>query len=104
MEGATALADALRVTGVLTDINLASNSLKDEGVVAICAAVQCSKETKLASLNLAENNAGLPGAKSVAAMLAVTGVLTSVRAEGSAHPRADFGSTCLIPPMSPACS
>ena len=50
-EGITAIADALRVNGSLTALNLSSNELKDEGVSAVCEAIQSNKETKLASLN-----------------------------------------------------
>ena len=72
----------LFVSGVLTDLDLEKSFLKEEGVVAICEALQSNKETKLASLNLARNFAGLPGAKSVAAMLAVTGSITQAFLSG----------------------
>jgi len=77
-EGITAIADALRVNGGLTALNLSSNRLKDEGVSAVCKAIQSNKETKLASLNMVFNSIGPVGAKSVAAMVAVTGGLTSI--------------------------
>ena len=50
-KGITAIADALRVNGSLTALNLSSNELKDEGVSAVCEAIQSNKETKLASLH-----------------------------------------------------
>jgi Ran GTPase-activating protein (RanGAP) involved in mRNA processing and transport len=53
-------------------------SFKDEGVCAVCEAIQSNKETKLASLNMGKNWIGSVGAKSVAAMAAVTGALTSL--------------------------
>ena len=62
----------------MTELNLRSNGLKDEGVSAICEAVQSNKESKLVSLDLSNNEIGPKGAKSVAAMAAVTGSLTSV--------------------------
>ena len=71
-EGITAIADALRVNGALTALNLSSNHLEDEGVRAVCKAIQSNKETKLASLNMVFNSIGPVGAKSVAAMVAVT--------------------------------
>ena len=81
-EGITAIADALRVNGGLTALNLSSNRLLDEGVSAVCKAIQSNKETKLASLNMVFNSIGPVGAKSVAAMVAamvaVTGALTEV--------------------------
>jgi hypothetical protein len=55
---------------------LSSDCLKDEGVSAVCEAIQSNKETKLASLNFADNNIGPVGANAVAAMVAVTGSLT----------------------------
>ena len=70
------MAEALRVHASLTDLNLRSNFLKDEGVSAVCDAVQSNKETKLVSLNLMNNGCGPAGAKSVAAMVAVTASLT----------------------------
>jgi hypothetical protein len=77
-EGITAIADALRVNGGLTALNLSRNYLKDEGVSAVCEAIQSNKKTKLASLNMSENCTGPVGAKSVLAMVAVTGGLTSL--------------------------
>ena len=50
-EGITAIADALRVNGALTALDLSNNNLKDEGVSAVCKAIQSNKETKLSSLN-----------------------------------------------------
>ena len=76
-EGAKALAPALVRTS-LTAVALAYNGLKDEGVAAICEAIQSNKETKLASLDISSNGVGTEGAKSVAAMVAATGSLTSV--------------------------
>ena len=78
-EGITAIADALKVTGSLTELNLFHNSIKDEGVKAICEAIQSNKETKLASLSFGYNDVGPVGAKAVAAMAAVVASLTSVR-------------------------
>jgi Ran GTPase-activating protein (RanGAP) involved in mRNA processing and transport len=75
-EGINAIADAFRVNGALTALNLSSNSLEDEGVSAVCKAIQSNKETKLASLNFENNGIGPVGASAVAAMVAVTGALT----------------------------
>jgi ankyrin repeat protein len=77
-EGITAIADALRVNGGLTALDLSCNDLKDEGVSAVCEAIQSNNETKLASLNMRANCIGPVGAKSVASMVAVTGGLTSL--------------------------
>ena len=74
-EGITAIADALRVNGGLTELNIAGNSIKDEGITAICNAVQGNKLTKL---NVAGNNISPVGATAVAAMVAVTGGLTAL--------------------------
>jgi Ran GTPase-activating protein (RanGAP) involved in mRNA processing and transport len=67
------------VTGALTALNLFSNNLKDEGVSAVCEAIQSNKETKLASLNFGSNGIHPVGANAVAAMVAVTGGLTKMR-------------------------
>jgi NLR family CARD domain-containing protein 3 len=75
-ESIIAIADALRVNGALTALDLSSNDVKDEGVSAVCKAIQSNKETKLASLNFRYNGIGPVGANAVAAMVAVTGALT----------------------------
>ena len=77
-EGITAIADALRVKGGLTALDLSYNRLEDEGVSAVCKAIQSNKETKLASLNFKNNGIGPVGANAVAAMVAVTGALTKL--------------------------
>ena len=82
-EGINAIADALRVNVGLTALDLSSNNLKDEGVSAVCEAIQSNKETKLASLNMGKNRIGSVGAKSVAAMVAVTVGLTATNLLGN---------------------
>ena len=77
-EGITAIANALRVNGGLTALDLSSNYLQDEGVSTVCEAIQSNKETKLASLNFQDNGIGPVGANAVAAMVAVTGSLTKI--------------------------
>ena len=57
---------------------MSSNDLKDEGIRAVCKAIQSNKETKLASLNFSDNDIGPVGANAVVAMVAVTGALTEV--------------------------
>jgi len=77
-EGITVVADALRVNGELTALNLSFNYLKDEGINAVCEAIQSNKETKLALLNFEYNGIGPGGANAVAAMVAVTDGLTAL--------------------------
>ena len=77
-DGITAIADALRVNGSLTALDLSSNKLKDEGVSAVCKAIQNNKETKLATLNFWNNEIGPVGANALAAMVVVTGSLTKI--------------------------
>ena len=66
------------VTGALMTLDLSSNNLKDEGVSAVCEAIQSNKETKLTSLNFGDNDIGPVGANAVAAMVAATGSLTKM--------------------------
>ena len=75
--GGKLIAEALRtsVASALTELNIAGNSIKDEGITAICNAVQGNKLTKL---NVAGNNISQVGATAVAAMVAVTGGLTAL--------------------------
>ena len=77
-EGPKAIADALLVNGGLTALDLSYNRLEDEGVSAVCKAIQNNKETKLASLNFKKNGIGPVGANAVAAMVAVTGAQTKI--------------------------
>ena len=77
-EGITAIANALRVNGGLTALDLSYNYLMDEGVSAVCEVIQSNKETKLASLNFGYNAIGPVGANSVVAMVSVTGALTKL--------------------------
>ena len=78
MTGVKELAAALGVNSGLMALDLSFNDLKDEGVSAVCEAILSNKETKLASLSMVETRIGPVGAKSVAAMVAVTGALTSL--------------------------
>jgi hypothetical protein len=77
-DGITAIADALHVNCGLTALDLSFNDLKDEGVSAVCEAIQSNKETKVASLNFGNNDIGPVGASAVAAMVAVTGGLMTL--------------------------
>ena len=72
------MAAMVAVTGGLTALDLSFNELKDEGVSAVCEAIQSNKESKLASLNFRNNDIGPVGANAVAAMVAVTGALTKI--------------------------
>ncbi len=77
---AVVIASLISVDGALTALDLSDNYLKDEGVSAVCKAIQNNKETKLAKLNIQYNGIGPVGTYAVAAMVAVTGALTRVSA------------------------
>jgi len=81
--GAKHVAKMLGVNGGLMALDLSNNGLEDEGVSAVCEVIQSNKETKLASLNFMHNGISPVGSKSVAAMVAVTGALTSVKLGGN---------------------
>ena len=89
---AVVIASLISVNGGLTALDLSSNDLKDEGVSAVCEAIQSNKETKLVSLNFKVNGIGPVGSKSVAAMVAVTGGLTEVRRAQLCSPSAQMYS------------
>ena len=78
VEGGMVVACLMPVMGGLTALDLSFNDLKDEGVSAVCEAIQSNKETKLASLYFRGNGIGPVGANAVAAMVAVTGALTKL--------------------------
>ena len=61
-----------------SQLDLSRNSIGPESFTAICEAVQSNRQTKLASLNIAFNDIGPVGAKGVAAMVAITGSVTSI--------------------------
>ena len=48
---AVVIASLIGANGGLTALDLSNNNLKDEGVSAVCKAIQSNKETKLSSLN-----------------------------------------------------
>ena len=48
-EGITAIADALRVHGGLTELSIYCKNVRDEGVDAICEALKSNKETNSTS-------------------------------------------------------
>ena len=77
-EGINAIADALRVHGALTSVELRGNQLGDNGWGAIFAAICGSKDSKITSLDASSENIGPVGGHAVAAMVAVTGALTSI--------------------------
>ena len=68
-----AMSPSWRASGSLTALDLSVNKLKDEGVSAVCEAIQSNKETTLSSLNFGYNGIGPVGANAVAAMVAATG-------------------------------
>ncbi len=79
-EGITAIADALRVNGALTSVELRSNELGDEGWGAIFATICGNKDSKIMSMDVSSENIGPVGGKLIAEALrtSVTGALTEV--------------------------
>ena len=66
------LAAVLPRFAALTSLDVSDNEeLGEQGVTAICDALQSNKETKLVSLNVSETGIGPAGAKAVVAMAAV---------------------------------
>ena len=59
--------------------SLGYNRLENEGTIAVCNALKESKVSKLKELLLYNNGISVKGAESVAAYLAVSASLTSVR-------------------------
>ena len=68
------------VTGALTKISLAKNELGEEGIKAICEALEQNTTLKELDISghLSSNIGGSAGAKHVAKMLGVNGALTNI--------------------------
>jgi hypothetical protein len=80
-EGIIAIADALRVNGVLTKLSLARNNLKEEGTKAICEALEQNttlKELDISGDSRGSNIDGSAGVNHVAKMLGVNSALTAL--------------------------
>ncbi len=84
-EGITAIADALRVNGALTSVDLRGIWLGDEGWGAIFAAICGNKDSKIMSIDVSGENIGPAGVKLIAEALrtSVTGALTSIKLKGN---------------------
>ena len=57
---------------------MGGNSLRDEGTIAVCNALEQSKVSKLEELVINSNGIGADGAKAVAAFCAVSASLTKI--------------------------
>ena len=77
-EGITAIADALRVNGALTSVDLSGNKLGDEGWGAIFAGICGNKDSKIMSIDASSEDIRPAGGKLIAEALrtSVTGALT----------------------------
>ena len=77
-EGITAIADALRVNGALTECNLQSNCLGAKGWTAIFTALRDSKVSKISTWDLHAEDGIKASIKPLAEYIAVSGALTEV--------------------------
>jgi len=76
VDGAKAIAEALKVNAVVNTLYLGGNSIGDEGAKAIAEALKVN--AVMTTLNLGGNNIGVEGAKAIAEALKVTAVLTTL--------------------------
>lgn len=81
-EGSKAIAEALKVNAVLTDLNLAYSSFGAEGAKAIADALASGKAV-LTTLDLHNNNLDAEAGKALAAALKENAVLTSLNLSGN---------------------
>jgi Ran GTPase-activating protein (RanGAP) involved in mRNA processing and transport len=95
VSGLNALADALRVNGGLTSLELRGNQLGDKGWGAIFAAICSNKDSKIMSLDVAAESISPAGVKLIAEALhtSVTGALTVTNLLGN---RLDAESAKLL--------
>ena len=77
-EGINAIADALRVSGSITSLNLKYNKLGDEGWCAVFDALRDNPQNKINEWDLVDQGINPKIAKSLAAYVAVSGSLTTI--------------------------
>ena len=80
VEGAKVVAEMAAVSRSLSRLLIGSNAIGDTGCIALAEAMQQNDNCKIEELNLHRNVIGAPGAKSLAAMMAVRRSLTQVLA------------------------
>ncbi|KAL0240076.1 hypothetical protein GEMRC1_010183 [Eukaryota sp. GEM-RC1] len=78
-EGAIAIAEALKVNSSLSTINLYSNSIGNEGAIAIAEALKVN--SSLSTINLNNNSIGNEGAIAIAEALKVNSSLSTIVAK-----------------------
>jgi Ran GTPase-activating protein (RanGAP) involved in mRNA processing and transport len=76
IDGAKALADALKVNSTITSINLSFNYVGDDGVKALGDALKVN--SAITTINFSNNYVGVDGAKAFADALKVRKVATVV--------------------------
>lgn len=97
--GAKAVAAMAAVVASLTSLVIFSNQLGDEGMAAITSALKESTVSQLATLDVQNNNIGAKGAEALAAWLAVSASLTSVRSPAYRTPL-----SCILQMLTLDCS
>jgi hypothetical protein len=80
-DGVVAIAEALKVNTILTRINLGHNLTTNKGAISIAAALKIN--TTLTSIDLAWNNIGNEGADAIAEALKINKKLTSIALNGN---------------------
>jgi len=84
--GLNALADAFRVNGALTSLDISNNRMGDDGVKLICEALKQNSSLKVLDLNASYTRGGEigpQGAQYLVDMLSVNGGLTSIKMSGN---------------------
>ena len=80
-DGAKAIVEALKVNAVLTKLNLFDNNIGDDGAKAIAEALKVNEV--LNNLDLRRNSIGADGARAIAEALKVNSVLTTLYMSGN---------------------
>ena len=81
VDGAKAIAEALKVNPVLTELDLYNNQIRDDGAKAIAEALKVNPV--LTTLYLGYNSIGDDGAKAIAEALKVNPVLTKLNLQSA---------------------
>ena len=78
LDGAKAIAEALKCNSSITSLSLLDDQLGDEGVEHLAGALKANPESSITALNLSDNGVGYRGAQAMAEALKVSTKLSAL--------------------------